>query len=360
MFIDLSVPADKEAKTGGGQAPKKQNNDPSPSKKKEGPDNSLTRPRPGIAFTYPTLEKATNQFSRANFLGKGGFGPVHKGVGVLPFDIEIAVKQLEFGSQQGDDEFEAEVKIISRVHHRHLVTLFGHCISRKKRLLVYEFVPNKTLHFHLHGEGQPAMELPIRLKIALGTARGLAYLHDDCHPMIIHRDIKAANILLDSKFEAKVADFGLARFAYDHETHVLTSKLKGTFGYFAPEYAASGELSDKSDVYAFGVMLLELITGRVPVDRRPSNNTLPVVLVDWAKPRLKHALEGKYKPLVDPRLPKNYNPNEMARMVACAAACVRHSAKHRPRMSLVVQVLGGVVSPENLNDDVPPVRSGRT
>ncbi|XP_039125003.1 proline-rich receptor-like protein kinase PERK1 [Dioscorea cayenensis subsp. rotundata] len=375
-----STPRERQDKLNNAQAPNVPRNYPPPSanvvekgSSSAGPDDSLPPARPGIAFTYEELKKATNSFSPNNFLGEGGFGPVHKGVvtidkkgvlpfdeeGVLPIDIEIAVKQLKPGARQGQCEFEAEVNIISRVHHKHLVSLVGYCISEERRLLVYEFVPNNTLHFHLHGEGRPTMDWSTRLKIALGSAKGLAYLHEDCNPRIIHRDIKAANILLDSQFEVKVADFGLARFAYDYKTHISTNHLKGTFGYFAPEYASSGKLSDKSDVYASGVMLLELITGRLPVDKSPSNDSW-VALFNWASPLLADALKGNYEPLVDPRLGKNYNPNEMARMVACAAACVRHSANHRPRMSLVVKVLEGDVSPENLNDGVPPMRTGRT
>jgi len=227
-------------------------------------------------FTYEQLMAATNGFSDANLLGQGGFGFVHKGV--LPNGTEVAVKQLRDGSGQGEREFQAEVEIISRVHHKHLVSLVGYCISGVNRLLVYEFVPNNTLEFHLHGRGRPTLDWPTRLKIALGSAKGLAYLHEDCHPKIIHRDIKASNILLDLRFEAKVADFGLAKFTSDTNTHVST-RVMGTFGYLAPEYAASGKLTEKSDVFSFGVMLLELITGRRPVSSRQA--PMDDNLVDW-------------------------------------------------------------------------------
>ncbi|XP_057968107.1 proline-rich receptor-like protein kinase PERK1 isoform X2 [Malania oleifera] len=180
-----------------------------------------------IAFTYEELAIATNGFSNANLLGQGGFGYVHKGI--FAGGKEVAVKQLKAGSGQGEREFQAEVEIISRVHHRHLVSLVGYCISGTQRLLVYEFVPNSTLEFHLHGKGNPLMDWTTRMKIALGSAKGLAYLHEDCQPRIIHRDIKAANILLDYNFEAKVADFGLAKFSLDTETHVST-RVMGTFG----------------------------------------------------------------------------------------------------------------------------------
>ncbi|KAK6150913.1 hypothetical protein DH2020_015845 [Rehmannia glutinosa] len=276
-------------------------------------------------FTYEELAAATGRFSPANLLGQGGFGLVHKGV--LPNGREVAVKSLKSGSGQGEREFQAEVEIISRVHHRYLVSLVGYCIAGEQRMLVYEYVPNKTLEFHLHG-----------------------------HPRIIHRDIKAANILLDSNFEAKVADFGLAKLSSDNFTHVST-RVMGTFGYLAPEYAASGKLTEKSDVFSFGVMLLELITGRRPVD--PTNKTMDSLsLVDWARPLSARALEtGDYSGLVDRRLEDNYVPHEMARMIACAAACIRHSAKRRPRMSQIVRALDGDSSLEDLNEGVKPGQS---
>ncbi|XP_028788487.1 proline-rich receptor-like protein kinase PERK1 [Neltuma alba] len=325
-----------------------------------GSENILPPPSPGFGlgfskstFTYEELARATDGFSDANLLGQGGFGYVHRGI--LPNGKEVAVKQLKAGSGQGEREFQAEVEIISRVHHKHLVSLVGYCITGTQRLLVYEFVPNNTLEFHLHGKGRPTMDWPTRLKIALGSAKGLAYLHEDCHPKIIHRDIKAANILLDFKFEAKVADFGLAKFTSDINTHVST-RVMGTFGYLAPEYASSGKLTDKSDVFSFGVMLLELITGRRPVDS--GHTFMEDGLVDWARPVLARALEDEnFDSVVDPRLQHEYDPNEMARMVACAAACIRHSAKRRPRMSQVVRALEGDVSLADLNEGIKPGHS---
>ncbi|XP_057867459.2 proline-rich receptor-like protein kinase PERK1 [Cryptomeria japonica] len=303
-------------------------------------------------FTYEELEAATNGFSRSNLLGQGGFGYVYKGI--LTSGQTVAVKQLKVGGSQGEREFQAEVEIISRVHHRHLVSLVGYCIAGTQRLLVYEFVPNDTLEYHLHGKGQPTMEWQHRMKIAMGAARGLAYLHEDCYPKIIHRDIKSSNILLDMNFEAKVADFGLAKLASDGFTHVST-RVMGTFGYLAPEYASSGKLTDKSDVFSFGVMLLELITGRRPVDTTPSFTEDS--LVDWARPLLTRALEdGNVDELVDPRL-RNYNANEMMRLVACAASCVRYSARRRPRMAQIVRALEGDVSLDDLNEGVKPGHS---
>ncbi|KAE8735395.1 Proline-rich receptor-like protein kinase PERK1 [Hibiscus syriacus] len=207
-------------------------------------------------------------------------------------------------------------------------------------MLVYEFVPTNTLEFHLHGKGRLTVDWPTRMRIATGSAKGLAYLHEDCHPKIIHRDIKAANILLDYKFEAKVAGFGLAKFSSDFNTHVST-RVMGTFGYLAPEYASSGKLTDKSDVFSFGVMHLELITGHRPV----GSSYMEDSLVEWARPLLARALDdGNFESLVDPKLQKEYNHNEMTRMVACAAACV-------------VRALEGDASLSDLNEGMKPGQS---
>ncbi|KAL4296102.1 hypothetical protein GQ457_12G023190 [Hibiscus cannabinus] len=323
-----------------------------------GSETPLPPPSPGIAlgfskstFTYEELARATDGFSDANLLGQGGFGYVHRGV--LPNGKQVAIKQLKAGSGQGEREFQAEVEIISRVHHKHLVSLVGYCISGTTRMLVYEFVPNNTLEFHLHGKGRLTLDWPTRMRIAIGSAKGLAYLHEDCHPKIIHRDIKAANILLDYKFEAKVADFGLAKFSSDFNTHVST-RVMGTFGYLAPEYASSGKLTDKSDVFSFGVMLLELITGHRPV----GSSYMEDSLVEWARPLLTRALDGEnFDGLADPKLQKEYNHNDMTRMVACAAACVRHSARRRPRMSQIVRALEGDASLSDLNEGMKPGHS---
>lgn len=296
-------------------------------------------------FTYEELFKATNRFSDENLLGEGGFGSVYKGY--LPDGREIAVKQLKIGGGQGEREFKAEVEIISRIHHRHLVSLVGYCISDNRRLLVYDYVPNNTLYFHLHGEGRPVLDWATRVKVAAGAARGLAYLHEDCHPRIIHRDIKSSNILLDGNFEARVSDFGLAKLALDANTHI-TTRVMGTFGYMAPEYASSGKLTDKSDVYSFGVVLLELITGRKPVDA--SQPLGDESLVEWARPLLSSALDNEeFIELADPRLEMNYVESEMFHMIQVAAACVRHSAAKRPRMGQVVRAFDGLATSDLTN-----------
>ncbi|XP_058736547.1 proline-rich receptor-like protein kinase PERK8 [Vicia villosa] len=303
-------------------------------------------------LTYEELMQATNGFSEQNLLGEGGFGCVYKG---LLDGREVAVKQLKIGGGQGEREFRAEVETISRVHHRHLVSLVGYCISEHQRLLVYDFVPNDTLHYHLHDEKAPVLNWPIRVKVAAGAARGIAYLHEDCHPRIIHRDIKSSNILLDHNFEALVSDFGLAKLALDSNTHV-TTRVMGTFGYMAPEYATSGKLTDKSDVYSFGVVLLELITGRKPVDA--SQPLGDESLVEWARPLLIEALDTEdFETLVDPRLEKNYNRNEMFRMIEAAAACVRHSSIKRPRMSQVMRAFDSMAEFSDLNNGMKPGQS---
>ncbi|KAL9343808.1 hypothetical protein Peur_064239 [Populus x canadensis] len=306
-------------------------------------------------FTYEELVQATNGFSAQNRLGEGGFGCVYKGV--LVDGREVAVKQLKIGGSQGEREFRAEVEIISRVHHRHLVSLVGYCISEHQRLLVYDYLPNDTLYYHLHGEGRPLMDWATRVKVAVGAARGIAYLHEDCHPRIIHRDIKSSNILLDDNFEAQVSDFGLAKIALelDSNTHVST-RVMGTFGYMAPEYATSGKLTEKSDVYSFGVVLLELITSRKPVDA--SQPIGDESLVEWARPLLTTALENEdFEALVDPELEKNYVPSEMFRMIEAAAACVRHSAAKRPRMSQVVRALDLLDESPDLSNGMKPGQS---
>ncbi|KAJ6308872.1 hypothetical protein OIU76_018459 [Salix suchowensis] len=320
-----------------------------------GSDKQNPPPTPGIAlgysqstFTYEELAKATDKFSKANLLGQGGFGYVHKGV--LANGTVVAIKQLKSGSRQGEREFQAEIEIISRVHHRHLVSLFGYCTGAQ-RMLVYEFVPNNTLEFHLHEgkwkNGRPTMNWSTTMRIAVGAAKGLAYLHEDCQPKIIHRDIKASNILIDNSFEAKVADFGLAKHSLDTETHVST-RVMGTFGYMAPEYASSGKLTVKSDVYSFGVVLLELISGRRPVDR--THSCTDDSMVDWARPVLKQALEdGNLDAVVDPKL-QDYDFNEMTQMIRCAAACVRRSG--RPRMSQIVRALEGNMPIDELNEGI--------
>nr|XP_004228851.1 proline-rich receptor-like protein kinase PERK9 [Solanum lycopersicum]XP_010325180.1 proline-rich receptor-like protein kinase PERK9 [Solanum lycopersicum] len=296
-------------------------------------------------FTYQELLEATNEFSEHNLLGEGGFGSVYKGC--LANGRDIAVKKLNIYGSQGEREFRAEVEIISRIHHRHLVSLVGYCIYENGRLLVYDYVSNDTLYFHLHEQGRPVMDWATRVKIAVGAARGIAYLHEDCCPRIIHRDIKSSNILLDNNFDARVADFGLAKLAQDAKSHV-TTRVMGTFGYMAPEYASSGKLTEKSDVFSFGVVLLELITGRKSVDA--SQPLGEESLVEWARPLLGNALEKEeFDQLTDPRLGTNYIDSEMFQMIEIAAACVRHSAAKRPGMGQIMRAFDSMLMSDLTN-----------
>ncbi|XP_042021051.1 proline-rich receptor-like protein kinase PERK8 [Salvia splendens] len=317
------------------------------------PDGGLNTSRSW--FTYQDLSEATNGFSEDNILGEGGFGCVYKGT--LVDGRVVAVKQLKDGGGQGEREFRAEVEIISRIHHRHLVSLVGYCISEQQRLLVYDYVPNNTLHHHLHCHGT-VMDWASRVKAATGAARGLAYLHEDCQPRIIHRDIKSTNILLDNNFVALVADFGLAKLAMELELHThVSTRVMGTFGYLAPEYASTGKLTEKSDVFSFGVVLLELITGRKPVDA--SQPLGDESLVEWARPLMTEALDKEeFGDLVDAKLGDNFVPSEMFRMIEAAAACVRHLASKRPKMSQVVRALDSMEELADLNNGMKPGQSG--
>ncbi|XP_074268452.1 receptor-like serine/threonine-protein kinase ALE2 isoform X1 [Silene latifolia] len=289
---------------------------------------------PVKTFTIAELVKATDKFSSCRILGEGGFGRVYHGV--LEDGVEVAVKLLTKDDQNGDREFIAEVELLSRLHHRNLVKLIGICIEGHRRCLVYEVVHNGSVDSHLHGvdmEKGP-LDWDARLKIALGAARGLAYLHEDSNPRVIHRDFKASNVLLEEDFTPKVSDFGLAREATQGSQHIST-RVMGTFGYVAPEYAMTGHLLVKSDVYSYGVVLLELLTGRKPVDMsRPQGQEN---LVTWARPLLS-SREG-VEQLVDPTLDGKYNFDDLAKVAAIASMCVHPEVTHRPFMGEVVQAL---------------------
>ncbi|CAI9104883.1 OLC1v1003672C3 [Oldenlandia corymbosa var. corymbosa] len=231
---------------------------------------SIPHPHPTSTrfLAYEELREATNNFETASLLGEGGFGRVFKGV--LSDGTAVAIKRLTSGGQQGDKEFLVEVEMLSRLHHRNLVKLIGYYSNRdsSQNLLCYELVPNGSLESWLHGPlgVNCPLDWDTRMKIALDAARGLAYLHEDSQPCVIHRDFKASNILLENDFHAKVADFGLAKQAPEGRVNYLSTRVMGTFGYVAPEYAMTGHLLVKSDVYSYGVVLLELLTGRKPVD----------------------------------------------------------------------------------------------
>ncbi|XP_028765547.1 receptor-like serine/threonine-protein kinase ALE2 isoform X2 [Neltuma alba] len=284
-------------------------------------------------FSLSELEKATDKFSSKRVLGEGGFGRVYSGI--LDDGTEVAVKLLTKDNQNGDREFIAEVEMLSRLHHRNLVKLIGICIEGRRRCLVYELVHNGSVESHLHCvDKKGPLDWEARMKIALGAARGLAYLHEDSNPRVIHRDFKASNVLLEDDFTPKVSDFGLAREATEGSHHIST-RVMGTFGYVAPEYAMTGHLLVKSDVYSYGVVLLELLTGRKPVDmsQPPGQENL----VTWARPLLT-SREG-LEQLVDPSLAGSYDFDDIAKVAAIASMCVHPEVTQRPFMGEVVQAL---------------------
>ncbi|OIW11851.1 hypothetical protein TanjilG_31601 [Lupinus angustifolius] len=290
--------------------------------------------KPPRWFSYAELELATGGFSQANFLAEGGFGSVHRGV--LPEGQVIAVKQHKLASSQGDVEFCSEVEVLSCAQHRNVVMLIGFCIEDKRRLLVYEYICNGSLDSHLYGRQREPLEWSARQKVAVGAARGLRYLHEECRVgCIIHRDMRPNNILITHDFEPLVGDFGLARWQPDGDTGVET-RVIGTFGYLAPEYAQSGQITEKADVYSFGVVLVELVTGRKAVDlSRPKGQQC---LTEWARPLLeKYAIEE----LIDPRLRNHYSENEAYCMLHAASLCIRRDPHSRPRMSQVLRILEG-------------------
>ncbi|CAI9107521.1 OLC1v1006894C1 [Oldenlandia corymbosa var. corymbosa] len=285
-------------------------------------------------FSRSELERATEKFSSKRVLGEGGFGRVYHGL--MEDGTDVAVKLLTRDIQNGDREFISEVEMLSRLHHRNLVKLIGICIEERVRCLVYELVPNGSVESHLHGvdKSKGPLDWDARLKIALGAARGLAYLHEDSNPRVIHRDFKASNVLLEDDFTPKVSDFGLAREATEGSHHIST-RVMGTFGYVAPEYAMTGHLLVKSDVYSYGVVLLELLSGRKPVDMSQPQGQEN--LVTWARPLLT-SREG-LEQLVDPSLAGTYNFDDMARVASIASMCVHPEVTHRPFMGEVVQAL---------------------
>ncbi|XP_058082319.1 receptor-like serine/threonine-protein kinase ALE2 isoform X2 [Magnolia sinica] len=300
-------------------------------------DGSLRHPTSTRFLSYEELREATNNFETASMLGEGGFGRVFKGV--LSDGTPVAIKKLTRGGHQGDKEFLVEVEMLSRLHHRNLVKLVGYYSNRdsSQNLLCYELVPNGSLEAWLHGPlgANCPLDWDTRMKIALDAARGLAYLHEDSQPCVIHRDFKASNILLENDFHAKVADFGLAKLAPEGRANYLSTRVMGTFGYVAPEYAMTGHLLVKSDVYSYGVVLLELLTGRKPVDMsQPSGQEN---LVTWARPILRD--KDRLEELADPKLGCKYPKDDFVRVCTIAAACVALEASQRPTMGEVVQSL---------------------
>jgi serine/threonine protein kinase len=301
---------------------------------------SFPRPKQTREFSYEELSEATNGFAPSAFLGEGGFGKVYRGV--LKDGTEVAIKKLTTGGHQGDREFLVEVEMLSRLHHRHLVKLLGYFCSREPlvQLLCYELIPNGSVESWLHGslsETLGPLDWPTRMKIAIGSARGLQYLHEDSQPCVIHRDFKAANILLQNNFHAKVADFGLARLAPEGQGNYVSTRVMGTFGYVAPEYAMTGHLLVKSDVYSYGVVLLELLSGRKPIDyaREDFEN-----ITAWARPLLTD--KSRIQELADPRLEGKFPPEDFEQVAALAKSCIEPEWRSRPTMGEVVATLNQI------------------
>lgn len=284
-------------------------------------------------FQFRELQSATNNFSSKNILGKGGFGNVYKGY--LQDGSIVAVKRLKDGNAiGGDTQFQTEVEMISLAVHRNLLRLYGFCITPTERLLVYPYMSNGSVASRL--KAKPPLDWGTRKRIALGAARGLLYLHEQCDPKIIHRDVKAANILLDDYCEAVVGDFGLAKLLDHHDSHVTTA-VRGTVGHIAPEYLSTGQSSEKTDVFGFGILLLELITGQRALEFGKAANQKGAML-DWVK---KIHQEKKLEMLVDKDLKNNYDKIELEEIVQVALLCTQYLPSHRPKMSEVVRMLEG-------------------
>ncbi|XVF85021.1 hypothetical protein PTKIN_Ptkin17bG0085200 [Pterospermum kingtungense] len=286
-----------------------------------------------LNFKYSTLERATASFDDVNKLGQGGFGTVYKGV--LPDGREIAVKRLFFNNRHRAADFYNEVNIISSVEHKNLVRLLGCSCSGPESLLVYEFLPNKSLdRFIFDPSRGKELDWEKRYKIIIGTVEGLVHLHENSKNKIIHRDIKASNILLDSKLRAKIADFGLARSFEEDQSHISTA-IAGTLGYMAPEYLAHGQLTEKADVYSFGVLLLEIVTGKQNNRSKAVEYSDSLVAIAW-----KHFQSGTVDEIYDPNLMLDNNiRTEVFRVVHIGLLCAQEIPSLRPSMSKVLQMV---------------------
>ncbi|XP_057470221.1 probable serine/threonine-protein kinase PBL21 [Actinidia eriantha] len=287
------------------------------------------------SFTFRELAAATRNFREINLIGEGGFGMVYRGR--LESGQIVAIKQLNLDGLQGNQEFIVEVLMLSLLHHPNLVTLIGYCTDGDQRLLVYEYMSMGSLEDHLFDiePDKEPLSWSTRIKIAVGAARGLEYLHCKANPPVIYRDLKSANILLDENFNPKLSDFGHAKLGpVGDNTHVST-RVMGTYGYCAPEYAMSGKLTLKSDIYSFGVVLLELITGRKAIDssRKPGEQNLIV----WSRPFLKD--RRKFVQLVDPMLQGHFPLRSLHHAVAITAMCLQEHANFRPIISDIVVAL---------------------
>ncbi|XP_060964465.1 serine/threonine-protein kinase PCRK1-like [Cannabis sativa] len=307
-------------------------------------------------FTFAELKTATKNFSRSLMIGEGGFGGVYKGITRSTVDsskkIEVAVKQLSKRGLQGHKEWVTEVNVLGIVEHPNLVKLLGYCAEDDERgiqrLLIYEYMPNRSVQDHLSSRSQAPLPWATRMKIAQDAARGLAYLHEGMEFQIIFRDFKSSNILLDQEWNAKLSDFGLARLGpSDGLSHVSTAVV-GTIGYAAPEYIQTGRLTSKSDVWSYGVFLYELITGRRPLDRNKPRNEQK--LLEWIRPHLSDS--KKFELILDPRLERKYSLKAAKRLASVANRCLVRQPKSRPKMSEVLDILNRIMQTTDMGS--PP------
>ncbi|KAH1201389.1 putative LRR receptor-like serine/threonine-protein kinase [Glycine max] len=284
-------------------------------------------------FTFRELLHATDNFSSKNILGAGGFGNVYRGK--LGDGTMVAVKRLkDVNGSAGESQFQTELEMISLAVHRNLLRLIGYCATSSEKLLVYPYMSNGSVASRLRGK--PALDWNTRKRIAIGAARGLLYLHEQCDPKIIHRDVKAANVLLDDYCEAVVGDFGLAKLLDHADSHVTTA-VRGTVGHIAPEYLSTGQSSEKTDVFGFGILLLELITGMTALEFGKTVNQKGAML-EWVR-KILH--EKRVAVLVDKELGDNYDRIEVGEMLQVALLCTQYLTAHRPKMSEVVRMLEG-------------------
>ncbi|XP_021274175.1 probable LRR receptor-like serine/threonine-protein kinase At5g63710 isoform X2 [Herrania umbratica] len=289
-------------------------------------------------FSWREIKLATDNFSECNIIGQGGFGKVYKGV--LSDNTKVAVKRLaDYCSPGGEAAFQREVELKSVAVHKNLLRLIGFCTTSSERILVYPFMQNLSVAYQLRDlkPGEKGLDWPMRKRVAFGAAHGLEYLHEHCNPKIIHRDLKAANILLDENFEAVLGDFGLAKLVDTKLTHV-TTQVRGTMGHIAPEYLSTGQSSVKTDVFGYGVMLLELVTGQRAIDFARLEEEEDVLLLDHIKKLLR---EDRVDDIVDRNL-KIYDPKEVKTIVRVALLCTQSSPEDRPTMAEVVKMLEGV------------------
>ncbi|KAF2318341.1 hypothetical protein GH714_005521 [Hevea brasiliensis] len=302
----------------------------SPLRKRRGSFSNKEKQQPLLkCFTYGEIANATNNFHTENIVGRGGYSEVYRGD--LSDGRRIAVKRLAEDNKDAtkEKEFLIELGIIVHVCHPNTANLVGCCIENGL-YLIFNFFQNGNLASALHGKTSLSLEWAVRFKIVLGVARGLHYLHKCCKHRIIHRDIKASNVLLGPDYEPQITDFGLAKWLPNKWTHHAVIPIEGTFGYLAPEYFMHGIVDEKTDVFAFGVLLLEIISGRRPVDSSKQN------LLLWAKPLME---SGKISELADPKLEGKFDEDQMYRVVLTASYCVRQSSVWRPSMSEVLELL---------------------